>query len=166
MTLQQLFDHLGQNPYIVWFYFLALPLTAAIAGFTGAGEGGESPWKYLYATLIYLACVPGIFAVALDVYFFLFERRSILQSDVFTQILPVVSMFATLFIIRRNVDFDLIPGFDKLSGLVTMIFGVIAFMWLLDKIHLIAFVSMSFYQLIAIFILFLLLLRWGWAKMF
>ena len=166
MTLQQLIEQIAQNPYPVWAYFGLIPTTAALSAITAQGEGAIPPWKYLYATLIYLSCVPGIFAIAFDISLFLFERHSILQTDIYTQVLPIASMFLTLFIIRRNVNLDDIPGFDKLSGLVTMIAGTISFLWFLDKLHIIAFISMNIYQLIAIFALFLLLIRWGWSKLF
>ena len=88
MTLQELFDYLSTNPQVVMMFFLGLPLTALLANFMGRGEGHISPWKYLYSALVFLACVPGIFAAALAVYLFLFERgHSIFQADLLTQVL-------------------------------------------------------------------------------
>ena len=164
MTLQELFESISQNPTPICAFFALIPLTAGIAAILGNGEGTISPWKYLYATLVYLTCIPGFFALTLTAYFFLFERRSILLTDVYIQILPILSMALTLFLIAKNVSLDDVPGFGKISGLGAMIVGTIAFMWFLDKTHLIAFVSMSFYQLLAVFIVFFLFIRWGWRK--
>ena len=72
MTLRELFDYLSANPLAVVAYFFLLLITAILAGFMGKGEGHLSPWKYLYSAIIYLVCVPGIFAAALAVYLFLF----------------------------------------------------------------------------------------------
>ena len=86
MTLQELFDKLAGNPVPVVVFFILLPIAAAIAGKIASNdEVRQSPWNYFYATLVYLTCVPGIFAVTLSIYFFLFERRSILDTNLYTQ---------------------------------------------------------------------------------
>jgi hypothetical protein len=164
MTLQELFYFLGKNPIYILSYFGIIPLTALLAGFMGKDEGHLSPWKFLYSALIYLVCIPGIFALTLNIYLFLFERRSVLDSDIFSQILPIFSMIATLLIIKRNVSFDYIPGFDKLSGLVIMITATLTFMWFLDRTRIYVFTYLPFWQVILIFIGLFLIIRWGWSQ--
>ena len=41
----------------------------------GSGETADEIWKwrYVYAGLVYLACIPGVFAITLNVYLFLFS---------------------------------------------------------------------------------------------
>ena len=165
MTLQEFFNLLSENPIWILAYFILIPFTAMLAGIIGKGEGHLDPWRHLYATLIYLVCVPGIFAVTLSVYVFIFERRSIFETDIYTQILPILSMVATLLLIRRNVSLDLIPGFDKITGLIMMIAATFAFMWVLDKTHIWVVSFLPFWQGILIFIGLLLVIRWGWGKM-
>ncbi len=165
MTLSEFFDYLGSNPIVILAYFIGIPLTALLAGVMGRGEGNMSPWKYLYATLIYLVCVPGIFAVALSVYFFLFERGNIMNANVLVQILPIISMVFTLAIIRRNATFELIPGFGKLSSLMTMIGSVFVLMYLLDRIHLIAWVNVPVQYLILIVAGLLIAFRYGFKSL-
>ena len=140
MTLKEFFDLLADNPILILAYFGLIPFTAFIAGMLGKGEGHINPWKYLYSSLIYLVCVPGIFAFTLSVYLFLFERRSIFDTDVYTQILPILSMVATLLIIGKNVSLERIPGFDKLSGLVIMVTTVMTLMWVLDKTRILSLI--------------------------
>ncbi len=164
MTLQEFFRLLGENPSYILLYFSMIPFTAILSGMMGRGEGHLSPWKYLYSMLIYLVCVPGIFAFTLNVYLFLFERRSVLDSDIYTQILPIISMIATLLIIRKNVSYRDIPGFEKLSGLVMMILATFAFMWLLDKTRIYVFSYVPFWQAILIFAGLFLLIRFGWSR--
>nr|WP_299416356.1 hypothetical protein [uncultured Emticicia sp.] len=164
MTLQQLFQRIGENPNFLLFYFLIIPIAAVIAGVLGKGEGHLSPWKYLYATLIYLVCVPGIFAVTLNVYFFLFERGDLMQTDIYIQILPVVIMLLTIFVIRRNVDLSILPGFDKISGLWFMLFATMLLMWLLEKIRIVVFSYLPFQYLIGIFAILFALIYLGWKK--
>lgn len=152
---------LGNNPFYLLLYFVLVPFTALLAGFFGKGEGHLSPWKYLYSILIYLACIPGVFAIAFSVYLFLFERRSIFDTDLYIQVVPIVSMFITIFNIRSNVNFDAIPGFNKISGLIMMIAATLIFMWLIDRTHIYAFSYIPFYQLILIFIGLFLVIRFG-----
>ena len=137
-----------------------------MAGIMGRNEGHLAPWKYLYAMLVYLACIPGIFAVALNVYLFLFERRSIFEFDVYTQILPFFVMLLTLWLIRRNVAFDYIPGFGKISGLVLMIFATISVMWIVDRTRIVVFSYLRFEYVLVLFLGLLGLMMLGWRRFF
>jgi hypothetical protein len=166
MTLRELFDYLSANPTTVVAFFLVLPFIALLAGLIAKGEGHLSPWKYMYSGLIYLVCVPGIFAAALAVYLFLFEQGgSIYNVNLLTQVLPVVSMIVTLGIIRRNTPFEYIPGFGKLSDLILLIVSVFVLMYFLDRIHLIAWVYVPVQWLIAIVVGLLILFRFGLKRM-
>lgn len=164
MTLGDFFDILSQNPAIVYFYFMALPLTALLAGIFGKGEGEITPWKYLYSILVFLAAIPGIFAITLNVYLFMFERQSIMDTQMATQIVPVLSMMLTFYLIRRNVCLDDIPGFDKISGLVMILTALISLMWIAEKTHIIAITFLPFTWVLGIFAILLFLIRFGWKK--
>jgi hypothetical protein len=166
MTLREFFDYLSANPMVVLFFFLGIPFTALLAGVMGKGEGHLSPWKYLYAALIYLVCVPGIFCAALAVYLFLFEPgSSIFNVNLLTQVLPIASMVGTLGVIRRNVSFEQVPGFGKLSSLLTMIASVFVLMYFLNRLHLVAWVNVPIQWLVLIVFGFLLLFRWGLKRL-
>jgi hypothetical protein len=164
MTLQQLFQRIGDNPNFILFYFLIIPIAAIIAGVLGSGEGHLSPWKYLYASLIYLVSIPGIFAVALNAYFFLFQRGDIMQTDIYIQVLPLIVMLVTIFVIRRNVDLSLIPGFDKISGLWFFLFATMFLMWMLEKVRFVVFSYLPFQYLLGIFAILFTLIYLGWKK--
>ncbi len=164
MTLQQFFDVLSANPSITLFYFIALPLTAVLCGLLSRGNGHKSPWSYAYCVLLYMAAVPGIFAIFLNVYLFLFERQSVMQMNLFTQIFPIITMLVTFFIIRKNVDLSLVPGFDRLSGLVVLVGVVIGLMWILDRTRLFAVTVVPFQYVIFMLIGALILIRYGWSR--
>lgn len=165
MTLGELFQVLNQNPEIVVFYFLVLPLTALLAWQLGKGQGHESPWKYLYSFIIYAAAIPAIFAVTLTIYYFLFEHRSILDTDLFTQVEPLISFALTIFLVRKNVNMDNIPGFDKLGGLVIIIAVVMSMMWILDRLRLIAFTYIPFQYVLIMLVVMVLGLVYGWRRL-
>lgn len=166
MTLGEFFQFLQQHPFVLIGYFLVVPLTALLAGILGRGEAHLSPWNALYALLVYMTAVPGIFSLLLTVYLWLFERKSVLETDLMTQVLPVVSMVATLWLIRWNIPLRQVPGFGRLSGLLMMILVVLLLMWILDRTRLIAFTWIPFVWVIAILIGLLIVFRWGWAKWF
>ena len=166
MTLRELFDYLSANPLTVVAYFSLLLITAILAGIMGKGEGHLSPWKYLYSAIIYLVCVPGIFAASLAVYLFLFEQGgSIYNVNLLTQALPVVAMLITLNVVRQNVAFGYIPGFGKLTDLMMTIFTVFLLMYLLNRLHLVAWVFVPVQWLILIVAGLLLVVRFGLKRL-
>lgn len=165
MTLRDFFEVLANNPFLILSFFLLIPFTALLAGILGKGEGHISPWKYLYSTLLYLVCIPGIFAITLNIYLFMFERgRSVLDTDVYTQLLPILSMIVTILLVRKNVNLEYIPGFDKLGGLFMMIAATLIILWIFDKTRIWVFTQMPFAAAICIFGGLLLAIRFGWSR--
>lgn len=165
MTLGEFFEAVSDNRGLLLGYFLIIPLIALLALLFSKGQGHLSPWKYLYTVLIYLVCIPGIFAVSLSVYLFLFERKSIMETNMFTQVLPILSMILTLILIRRQVDFDLVPGFDKISGLITILAVLIGVMWIIDRTHIYSITIIPFYVVVLILVGGFLLIRAGFKKL-
>jgi hypothetical protein len=164
MTLREFFDFVGAHPIFILAYFLAIPFTALWVGWVSGENGGQTPWKQLYSALIYLVCVPGVLAATLSVYFFLFERGSIMNANVLMQILPIVSMIGTLSIIRKDVDFSLIPGFEKISSLMVMICSVLILMYIMDRTHLFVWVNLPVQYFLGALIGLLLLFRYAMKR--
>ncbi len=166
MTLGEFLNYLSDHPISLILYFGLLPIAAFLAWQLGRDEGHLRPWNGLYCILVYLSCIPGIFAAALTIYQVLLRKEDILDANLFTQILPVVSMFVTLLLIKKNVNFDQIPGFKKISGLMLSIAGVMAIMLLIDKTRILVFSYMPISQLFIIFFAVLLLVVFGLSKVF
>jgi len=164
MTLKQFFDFASQNPSLILFYSIAVPLSALLTGVFSRGEGHISPWKYLYSFLIFFVCIPGIFAITLNVYLFLFERQSVWDANLYTQALPILVMILTLTIIQKAVNLDFIPGFGKLTGLIIMISAILIIMWFLDKTHIYVFSYMPFFQVVLLLVILLVIIRLAWNK--
>ena len=122
MTARDLIDQADQHPVALAVALAAPPLFSFVVGLLhDRGRGGSGPWNYAYAVLVYLACVPGMFAGVLTAYTLFFSRENLLDTNLLIYFLPVVSMIVTLVLIRRNVAFDEVPGFDRLSGLMVMV---------------------------------------------
>ncbi|WP_310555006.1 hypothetical protein [Flavobacterium sp.] len=164
MTLKELFLSVGENQNYTIAFFTIIPICAFLVGIIGGQKDHLSPWKYIYTILIYLISIPGIFAVGLTIYFFLFQRGDIMQTNLLLQILPIVSMIVTIAIMRNNVNLDYVPGFDKISGLWLMLFATMFFMWFLEKIHIVVFSYLPFQYLLGIFALLFFVIYFGWRK--
>ena len=168
MTLQELFDFLSDRPIWLLSYFLLVPLTALVVNKLSGSKALENPWDFIYSVLVFMVAIPGLLAVAFNVYLFLFERRSIFQINIVTQLLPIVSFIATLTIMRKNVVLEQIPGFGKVSSLIVMIFGALGIMWVMDRMRIffVAFTFMPFQYVIGIFIAVLVIIRLSWKRLF
>jgi len=166
MTLSQLFNAISENPWPIAIYFMMLPIAAWLIGIAAHGSREVKLWGYVYAVLVYAVCIPGIFAVTLNIYLFLFERQSIWQANIVLQFLPIMSMALTLMLIKSKIPFKLIPGFGKLSGFMTLIAALIGVMWFMDRINLVAWTYVPFSAILIGFVLTLLAIRFAWSKLF
>lgn len=166
MNLYDVFRYLSQSPLPVLFYFVSMPLAAWIVGGVAEGSKNIQFWRYIYAILVYAVAIPGIFAVTLNIYLFLFERQSVWEADMLLQFLPILSMIVTLMIIKRSLSFELIPGFGKLSGFLTLIAALMGTMWFVDRLRLVAFTYIPFSALVVCFVGVLLMIRFAWSKLF
>lgn len=165
MTLGELLNFIGNNPLPAVGYFSVIPLTALLAGLISRGAVYQSPWKYLYTALVYAVCIPGMFAFVLTVYQFIFGRRDIMNANVISQIMPILSMGVTLVVMRRYTPFSAIPGFGKLSGLMMLTASIFVVMYLLDRMHLVAFVRLPVEVLLAIVLGALILFRLALSRL-
>ncbi|PPK85174.1 hypothetical protein CLV84_2066 [Neolewinella xylanilytica] len=166
MTLNDLLRYAADHPDAVIFYFTLIPFAALLAGFMEREESHLPPWNYLYSALLYLVAVPAILATGLMAYKWLFERGSILDADLVLQGVPIASFFGTAYIIRRQVYMPGLPGFGRLGGLVVMIFATLVILWIIDRTRIVVFSGFKIQYLLVVFLLLLILVRFGWRKVF
>ncbi len=166
MTLRELFNLMDDpaNATLVLSIFIIMPIAAILLGFIAKNEGHLSPWKYIYSGIIYIVSIPGIFAVTLNIYLFLFENQSVLDTNLYTQVLPILSMVVTLFIVKNNVDLGWIPGFNRLGGMIMMITSALAIMWFVDRTRIWMVSFLRFEYVLVIFLLLLVIIRFGWNR--
>ncbi|MDI9864632.1 MULTISPECIES: hypothetical protein [Flectobacillus] len=168
MTLQQLFDSISQNPYLLLYYLLLVPAITFLIGLwqTNPVNGPSVLTRYSYMVLAYMIGIPGIFALTLDVYLFLFERQSIWQMNLIIQILPIVSMAITLMLIKWKIPFEAVPELGRLSGFMTILTALIGILWFVDRLRIYAITYIPFHYIVVGFIVLLLAIRYGWKKLF
>ncbi len=165
MTLREFINHVSDNSWMAIVYLAAIPLIALWLGWIAKGKGNDSPWCMMYSALIYGIAVPAIFGISLTAYLFLFERKSIYDMDLIIQVLPVLSMILTIYIMKRNVKIDQIPGFTGIGGLILILFSLMALGWLLDRTNIFAISFIPFGWLILALILFPVLIWLGFRMM-
>jgi hypothetical protein len=164
MTLQDVFIAVGDYRTTTILFFVLLPVLALAIGIIGGTKDHLSPWKYFYSVIVYLVSIPGVFAVGFNAYLFLFQRQDIMQTNLLLQVLPILSMVITVFILKRNIKLDFIPGFDKIYGFWLMLFAAMFLMWLLEKIRIVVFSFLPFQYLLFIFLLLFGAIYFGWRK--
>ncbi len=167
MTTRELIDMAGQHWLALAGVFVVPPVAAWLSGKAhGPGNGGNTPWKYVYSVLVYLACVPGTFAAVLTCYTLFFTHENLLDVNPLVYFLPIVSMVVTLVFIRKNVAFDLVPGFERLSGLMIMIGCSFAIALAIQKTKIWIFFGGSIERLFILAAGVFALLKWGMYMLF
>ncbi len=167
MTTRDLIHQAGQHPVALAVALATPPLVALLVGrLHDRGRGGAGPWKYLYAVLVYLACVPGMFAGVLTAYTLFFSRENLLDTNLLVYFLPIVSMIITLVLIRKNVAFDEVPGFDRLSGLMVMVGCSFAIALAIQKTRVWIFFGGSIERLFILAAGIFGLMKWGAYMLF
>ena len=167
MTTNELLQQAGQHSLLLAAAFVALPVMAWLVGqMHPDGCGGASPWKYLYAVLVYLACVPGMFAAVITAYTLFFIHENLLEVNPLVYFLPIVAMGVTIVLIRKRVAFDEVPGFDRLSGLMTMVACSFGIALAIQKTNIFLFFGGSIGLLFALALGVFALLKWGSHMLF
>jgi hypothetical protein len=167
MTARELIHFADRHPFVLASAFVFAPLAAWLCGrWHGPGNGANSPWKYCYSVLIYLTCVPGMFAGVLTGYALFFTKENLLDVSVVVYLLPILSMIVTLALIRKNVSFEAVPGFDRLSGLLVMIACSFAIALAIQKTRIWLVFGGSIDRLILLAVAVFALLKWGTRLLF
>jgi hypothetical protein len=165
MTLEELFARAEASPAAALAYFVALPALAWLAGrLRSKGRVRDSPVRYAYSGLVFLACPPGLLA-ALALADILAHGR-FLQAGVFSQILPLASMAATLAVIRRQADPEHIPGFRRVTGFIWLLVLTGLGVYLLTKTRIWIFFGGGVGTLLVAMAALFFLLRWAFERAF
>ena len=86
--------------------------------------------------------------------------------ELVTTILPIISMFITMAIIKKNVNMKYIPGFDKLQGLYLMLTTVFVIALIIVKTRIFLFFGGSFMTFAIIIVILIALFKFGKKSIF
>jgi len=167
MTLKDIIGITGNNPLILLLIFIIIPGTAFVLPMIHRRTiMAMSPWRYVYTILIYLVAFPGILSFVLVGYALFFTKSNLMNVNILVYFLPIISMIVTLIVMKKNVSFDDIPGFDRIYGLMTMFAMTFVFILIIEKTRIWLFFGGSIFFLIAIVVFLFSLLKWGSHMLF
>ncbi len=167
MTINDLIKLASGHLLALVIFFVAPPVIAWLCGVIhGRGNGGNAPWKYVYSVLVYLVCIPGLLASVLTGYQLFFQRGDLLNVNIAVYFLPIISMIVTLIFIHKTVNFENVPGFDRISGLMVMIGCSFVVALAIDKTRLWVMFHGSIAMLFALAAGVFALLKWGTYMLF
>ena len=168
MTVQEFIDIVGTQPWWVFIIAFAIPpaLTKILGWIHGYDRGKETPWRHIYSILVYLVCLPGMFSAVLTGYTLFIVRENLLDTNLYIYFLPVISMIVALVFISQNTRFKDIPGFDKLSGLMTITAVVFILVLAISKTRIWLLFGGSIFLLGGLIIALLAFLQWGAYTLF
>ncbi|MBE7629449.1 hypothetical protein [Tenacibaculum piscium] len=165
MTVYDLINILTTNSSNILNYYILLFVIVLIGLLFSNMIRPKSPILYVYSALIYAIAIPGLLSIILVVYNFFFLRKNLMQLQLVTYYLPIIAMVLLFLIIKKTLPLKEIPGFDKLSGLFIILFITFLITYFIQKAIIGVFFIGSFTQLIAIFLVLLVVLKLGWNKL-
>jgi len=162
MTIEELLSLMSSTPLTVLLVFLFPPLYALLLKLlTSPTKSTQSPWRYFYAVLVYLTCIPGLIMSILTAYQLFVQRANLLSLDIGVYLLPIISMLITLLLIRSQISFKDIPGFNRLSGLMLMLASAFGIIFILDRLRLLVIFHGSILWLLGLAALLFVLMKLG-----
>ena len=164
MTLQDLINWFSVNQSAILIYFGSLIVLSFILKLL-VRPGNIKTLKYIFSLLVYGATVPGILASMLVAYSFFILKTSLLRVSFVTYFAPIIAMILVLLIISSKVKMRVIPGFNRLSSLMTIISITFLIMFVLSKMHFGLFFIGGFSQLVILFIVLFVILKVAFNKL-
>jgi hypothetical protein len=159
---------LGRYPGAVAATLLAPPVSAWVLGFfqPSVVRQARPPLNWIYSSVIFTSCVPGMLATTLTAYALFFTRSNLMQMNVFATFLPIVAMGLTLFLVGRKVEFTPLPGFERLSSLILVLGLTFFLLIILERMRVLVVFGGSLMALFVIGLVFFITLRTATKKLF
>lgn len=165
MTISNFIEWVNANPNPVFVYMIIVPAAAFIAAMFLENKAHTSPGKYVFSTLMYATCVPGVLAIVLTGYSVVLQRADITKVNVLVYFLPIISMALSIAIINRVTNMKDIPGFKRLSGFMIMIAVTFILVFILQRL----FIGVVFFgriqSLLLLFVVLFVLIKVAWDRM-
>lgn len=166
MTISQIIDAISGYGVFIIIIFVIIPLAAFAYGkAVGKEKAVQSPHKYIYSFLIYLSSVPGMFSLVLCAYALFILKANLLEVNIVVYFVPIISMIATIILIRKNVDLNYVPGFDRLYGLFIVLGATFTIALMILQTRIFLFFGSSIMTLVIFVVILYLALQWGMDKL-
>src|SRR6185312_16756626 len=110
--------------------------------------------------------IPGLLACVLTGYQLFFQRADLLNVNIAVYFLPIFSMIVTLIFIHKTVNFENVPGFDRISGLMVMIGCSFVIALIIDKTRILLLFHGPIVMLLAFAAGVFAMIKWGTYMLF
>ena len=123
------------SDYREWLagFFLTVPILAFFISLAVKPISRLRVVDYFLSIIIYFSAIPGMFSSVLLFYSLFIAQHDLLDVDILIYFLPIFSMVTVFYLIGRKTDFELLPGFGRLSGLMLMLLLVCIVAWEIGK---------------------------------
>ncbi|MBT5228725.1 MAG: hypothetical protein HOM11_00470 [Methylococcales bacterium] len=165
MSIQDFVRWAGAYSQWVLVFFTLLPLLGLVFAWRFKKTYSKL-WAYACSVIIYLVSLPGMLAGTLVGYMLFFTRQNLLEVNVVLYILPIISMVAALVLIGKQVKFALLPGFNRLSGLMVLLAILFVILLLLYKLRILIGFFGSMQSLLILGVGLFFVLKWASNKAF
>ncbi|MBL4659170.1 MAG: hypothetical protein JKY19_02350 [Alcanivoracaceae bacterium] len=164
MSVQQFFSFLSDHTlWIVLFYVVILVL-AIVFSYRQKKLSSQLNVKIL-SLLVFMVSIPGIMATIVVFYSLFFIRLNLLEVNIVVYFLPIITMIVTLLVISKKVNLNKLPGFNRLSGLMTLLVLTGLALLLLYKLRLFVGFFASMHSLLIFGIIFYFLFKIALRKL-
>ena len=165
MSVNELLERL--DDYTGWAvcFFAALPMLALMVSLLYKRAAKSAFVESVFSAIIYLSAIPGVFAGILIFYLLFFTRTNLMNVDIVFSFLPVISMGLVFGIIGKNANFDDLPGFGRLTGLMLLIAIVSSVTLAIYKLRIFVGFFASIEALVGIAIAVFVLFKVGLARL-
>ena len=121
MTVNDFLAYLEQYQLWVAAGLLAIPVLCALLNQTQQKATERTGIHYIYSAAVFSTSIPGLFSAIILFYSLFFAKVNLLEVNMVLYFLPLITMVATLLVVKRRVGFDILPGFDRLAGLMILL---------------------------------------------
>jgi hypothetical protein len=159
-TLEQVLLYMAQEWRVLVVAMVLLTLFSVLICYL-LWKSNKTQLAYQFMSIpIFLTTVPGMFFTLILAYLLIFTGTNLLSVPLFF-FFPPIWMAVSLYIYRKLVDFQYVPGFTRISGLA--LFSAVTFtaFFLLARLRVIAFLWITPKMLIPLVIIFYLVWRFA-----
>lgn len=126
----------------------------------------QNPHRYVLAVVVYLVCVPGVLALCLTLFHFVFLGTNLLKLPILVYFLPIGVMVFSLVRLSAKVALSAIPGFERLSALILALFIGFLLLFTLSRTRIWLIFGGSFLQFLIIGLVLFAGLNWAINRLF
>lgn len=162
MTVPELIDLLTFDRIAVTFFFVLIPTMVLAAHRISGNSANESPYKYLYSILIYIAALLGVLSASFWVYSMLVESKSLWSLNFYVYYMPILSMLGVFWLVGMKARIAHLPWFGELSELLLLIGVAFASMLLILHFGWIPFEHL--WQIVGATVVLFGVFKLGWER--